>query len=194
MLVSHSTKALAALWITTLACGTSLGGTLAPNLGTPTPKPRSAQLSDFQNTVESQFEQDAEWQPAVVGQTILTGGGARTEDESRARLEISDGSITRLGANTTFTLEELSSGLTDPVTVLNLDAGKIWAFVTAVLGSGKFEIETPVGIAGVRGSLMSVEYNPVTNQMIVTCLEGLCFLRGASGATTNLLDSGNEMI
>jgi hypothetical protein len=38
----------------------------------------------------------------------------------------------------------------------------------------------------VRGSLMSVEYDPATGQMIVTCLEGRCRLTGSSGTFIDL--------
>jgi hypothetical protein len=101
-------------------------------------------------------------------------------------LDISDGTLIRLGANTVFKLVELSPAFTDPITRLRLDAGKVWVWVTTVLGLGSFEVETPVGVAGVRGSLMSVEYDPVTGQMIVTCLDGECRLTGSSGTFIDL--------
>jgi hypothetical protein len=151
-----------------------------------TPEARSAQLSELKEAVEAQERENTEWQTAIEGQTILGGGSARTGEESRARLDISDGTLIRLGANTVFKLLELSPAFTDPVTKLKLDAGKVWVQVTAALGLGSFEVETPVGVAGVRGSLMSVEYDPVTGQMIVTCLDGECRLTGSSGAFSDL--------
>lgn len=171
----------------TLAVGCTAPAATAPATSAPpTPESRSAQLSEPKATVEAQENENAEWQAALTGQTILSGGGARTGDESRARLDISDGTIVRLAANTDFKLVELSPTFADPVTRLRLDAGKVWVSVTSALGLGAFDVETPVGLAGVRGSLMSVEYDPATGVMIVTCLEGLCRLSGASGSFTDL--------
>ncbi len=128
-----------------------------------------------------------DWQAAAEGEHFSVGGGARTGDESRARIDISDGSIIRLGANTEFELRALSPEPTDPITTLRLEAGKVWVFVSKMLGTGTFEIETPSGVATVRGSLMSVAYDPVTGQMTVTCLEGQCRLTGAGGQATDLI-------
>ncbi len=187
-------------WATTLtlifnlgiaACGTPAAdaptpGAPAPLPATDTPSPRLAQLTELQKAVEAQSESATDWRPAAVGNTIRIGGGARTKEEARARLDITDGTIVRLAANTTFRLTALTPAFVDPVTQLALDAGKVWVQVTTALGLGKFEVVTPVGISGVRGSLMSVEYDPASGRMTVTCLEGRCFIRGASGATTEL--------
>ncbi len=169
-----------------VACGASATRAPTPLPATPTLSPRLAQLTELQKAVEAQSEADIDWLPAAVGNTIRIGGAARTLDEARARLDISDGTIVRLAASTTFRLVELTPALADPVTQLELAAGKVWVQVTTALGLGKFEVVTPVGVSGVRGSLMSVEYDPATGRMTVTCLEGQCFIRGASGATTDL--------
>ena len=142
---------------------------------------RSAQLSELRNTVEARNTASAEWQAAVEGQPISVGGGAKTGEDARARVDISDGAIVRLGADTQFELTELSPKATG----LTLDAGKLWTSVATPL-SGTFEIETPVGVAAVRGSLMGAEYFPADRRFIVTCLEGLCRLTGTSGKFTDL--------
>lgn len=168
------------------ACGASATRAPTPLPATDTPSPRLAQLTELQKAVEAQSESAMDWLPAAVGNTIRIGGGARTKEEARARLDISDGTIVRLAANTTFRLMELTPAFADPITQLALDAGKVWVQVTTALGLGKFEVVTPTGVAGVRGSLMSVEYDPISGRTTVTCLEGQCFLRGTSGATTDL--------
>jgi hypothetical protein len=151
---------------------------LSPTLS-PTPLPRQAVLSELRNTVLARPGAEAEWRAAAEGQRLEVGGGVETRTEARARVDISDGTLLRLAENTVFQLQELSPLPTDPVTRLVLEAGKVWVSVTKALGIGSFEIETPVGVATVRGSLIGVEYAPVTGQMIVTCLEGVCVLAGA---------------
>jgi hypothetical protein len=139
-------------------------------------------LSELRNTVLSRPGAETEWRAAAEGQRLEVGGGVETRAEARARVDISDGTLLRLAENTVFQLQELSPLPTDPVTRLVLEAGKVWVSVTRALGLGAFEIETPVGTATVRGSLISVEYAPATEQMIVTCLEGVCLLAGGAGA------------
>ncbi len=153
---------------------------------TPTPLPRSAGISELQHTVEARPLADAPWEAAYEGEQIEPGGGVRTGDEARARVDISDGAIIRLAAKTEFELTALSPQPTDPVTRLALAAGKLWAQVAPVLAAGTFEIETPTGSATVRGSLISVDYHPENGHMIVSCLEGECRLTSQSGNAVDL--------
>jgi ferric-dicitrate binding protein FerR (iron transport regulator) len=148
---------------------------------------RTAQLSELRNTVEARSGETVDWQAAAEGDGLATGGGVRTGDEARARIDISDGTILRLAPNTEFTLMQLSPEATDPVTQWSLASGKLWISVTKALGTGSFEIDTPNGVAAVRGSLMGVEYYPANGHMIITCLEGECRLtQPSSGKFTDL--------
>lgn len=147
---------------------------------------RAAMLSELKNVVESRQSSDAEWQAAVDGAQVAAGGGVKTGDDSRARLDISGGTILRLAPQTEFELKTFSPEVADPVTQFTLVAGKMWVAVTSALGGGSFDVETPVGVATVRGSFMSIEYFPVNGQMIASCLEGLCRL--ISSATSNFTD------
>ena len=160
---------------------------LAPPEATPTPS-HTAALSELLNEVKARPSAEVDWQAAEVGQMIHAGGGVRTGDESRARLDISDGTIIRMAADSEFELNELSGQGDEAVTKLALTVGKVWAGVTEALGLGTFEIETPVGSATVRGSFMSVEFFEATGQMVVTCLEGQCRLTSATGKSTDLTD------
>lgn len=159
----------------------------SPNTNSNTNPARTAQLSELRNTVEARANESADWQAAAEGAGLAEGGGVRTGDEARARIDISDGTILRLAPNTEFTLLELSPSATDPVTHWSLSAGKLWISVTKALGGGSFEVETPNGVAAVRGSLMGVEYYPANGHMIITCLEGQCRLtQPGTGKFTDL--------
>ncbi len=161
------------------AAGPNQGGSQLGGASTATAEPavRSARISELRNTVNSKKTNVAEWLTASEGEQILAGGGVRTGAESRVRIDTSDESLIRIGANTEFQLLEFSPQLTDPVTRLQLDAGKLWVQVTQALGGGSFEVETPAGVAAVRGSLMSVAFDRAAGRMAVTCLEGECELR-----------------
>jgi hypothetical protein len=152
---------------------------------------RSAEISEIQNSVEAREGESADWKTATTGEQIAEGGGVRTGSESRAKLDLSpDKTVIRVAANTEFTLETLSPEPTDPVTKFVLEAGKFFVRVTEALGGGSFEVETPTGVATVRGSLMSTGYDPATGRMIVTCLEGACRLGDAARTTFTDLTEG----
>ncbi len=175
------------LVIITSACG----GLTGSGAATATPAARSAQLSELQNTVEARDSGDVVWRAAVEGQQIAAGGRVRTGEAARAKVSLSDGTTIRLAPATEFVLAEFSPQPTDPVTQLKLTAGKMWVIVTKTLGSGSFDIETPSGVAAVRGSLMSTEFYPADGRMIVTCLEGQCRLQSPSGKFVDL-SSGQQ--
>ena len=191
---------LISLVITTSACGgltgsgaatSTVAATSAP-AATATPAARSAQLSELQNTVQSREPPSAEWQAAAEGQQVAAGGGVKTGEAARAKVSLSDGTIIRLAPATEFELTELSPQPTDPVTQLKLTAGKMWVIVTKALGGGAFDIETPSGVATVRGSLMSTEFYPADGRMIVTCLDGQCRLQSATSGKFVDLSGGQQ--
>jgi hypothetical protein len=151
-----------------------------------TSEARSAILSELQNSVDARQEAAGSWQSALEGQQLEAGGGAKTGEESRVRIDITDGTLVRIAANTVFELSEFSPEVTDPFTILLLEAGRVFVQLTRAPGGGTFVIETPVGSATVRGSLMSVAYDPVTGRMTITCLEGQCRLSGGAGGAVDL--------
>jgi hypothetical protein len=63
------------------------------------------------------------------------------------------------------------------VTHIKLELGKIFI----ILNGGTADVETPSGVASVRGSYMKVEVDPVTLDVYVTCLEGNCSAKNPAG-------------
>jgi len=163
-----------ALALFTLAC-------VAPFCGSASSS-RSAKVSELQNQVEARNQAEEAWVAATDGQQIEAGGGVKTGQESKVRVDTSDGSIVRIGPETAFELTELSGTETDPVIRLKVESGKIWIVVTKALGGGSLEVETPVGVATVRGSMMSVDQTS-SGGAAITCLEGACLLSNSVGAT-----------
>ncbi len=150
----------------------------------PTPPPtaasdstRSATLSEIVNLVEGRAAEAGEFTSVAVGFVAGVGGAIRTGSESRARLDLNDGTILRLAPLSSFTLQGLpTASEADPLTQLQLIIGKLWVNLT---GSA-VQVETPVGVATVRGSFAVFEYidgDPAIltdDFLIVSCLEGSC--------------------
>ncbi len=154
-----------------------------PALSAPAATERRATLNELANDVQARESAAAQMRAARLGDQLRVGGQVRTGSESQVRLDLSEGTIVRLGADTEFTLTELSAGGSDPFTRLTLLAGQVWV----ILSGGRFEVETPAGVASVRGSYLGVTFDPAQGTLTVTCLEGQCGLRNDQGevALTN---------
>src|SRR5262245_20017895 len=114
--------------------------------------PLSAKLSELTGNVEPRQTEQEGFLPASV-QTILEAHGqVQTADDGRVRLDLSTGTIIRVGPSSLFTLianEQVEGGL---FTKISMEAGKIFI----IPSGGSAEVETPSGIASVRGSYMKV--------------------------------------
>ncbi|HLF01309.1 MAG TPA: FecR domain-containing protein [Anaerolineales bacterium] len=148
---------------------------------TPQPESRIATIAETVNTVDSRETADAQWNAATLGQTLPTGGEVITHLESQARVDFSEGTIVRLGPETHFTVTELSGSTTDPLTRLTLFAGELWVVLSTSANNHVLDVETPIGSASVRGSYLSVAYDPNTQSLIASCLEGNCRLINTLG-------------
>jgi hypothetical protein len=115
--------------------------------------------------------------------SILPTGGVETGAEGRARLDLlPEGTIVRVGPNSSFTMPVLTEDNGKPKTTLELLFGKVYI----LLNGGSLEVKTPTGVAMVRGSLMRVEYDPETKKLKASCLEGHCSLKNEKGDTVEL--------
>jgi hypothetical protein len=152
----------------------------------------TATLAELENDVQRRDSAAADWQAAASGDQVRTGGGVRTGAEAQARVDLSDGTLIRLAASTEFTLSTLPTA-DSPQAQLTLTAGKVWTFVSDTLTS-HFEIQTPVGVATVRGSYLSGQYFPDTGKFSVNCLEGQCRLTGTSGKFVDLGSGQKSLI
>ena len=143
-----------------------------------TPPHREATFGEVENSVEVRPNASDKLVNAKVGTVFYAGGSAESGDDSRARIDLlPEGTIVRLAPNSSFTLEELSDDPQSPFTKLNLLSGEIWI----ILFGGELETETSYGTASVRGSMMSVSFDPEGDGMFVSCLEGHCALENEAG-------------
>ena len=106
-------------------------------------------------------------------QTIKTGAGQRLE------ITMHDGSILRVGPNSTVELDPCDEARPDrnhAVTIKVL-LGTIWAHIEKAVGSeaatnDRYEVATERAVVGVRGTTFEVSYNPSTEVSAVKVTEG----------------------
>jgi len=106
------------------------------------------------------------WVPAGKGMKLTSGDAIKTTIDSAVDLAFENGSVIRLNEETTLGVEDLSENVEkarflyvfdrnvkSKKTKFKLDEGSIMASVTEVGNSrSQFTVQTPKGIAGVRGT------------------------------------------
>ena len=128
---------------------------------------------------------------AKVGQDLIPGDAVKTFRDSEARVDIVIRDSARFARTTPDTIWRLGQFAVDQDTVMELDQGKIFTF-----DSGRQEdhrplhIETPAGTASVRGTWMSVSYDPETGVVEVNCFRGACVLTNELGSV--MLSEGQK--
>lgn len=142
------------------------------------PNSRIALLAEIEGEVSARENINIDFSIASVGLQLAVGAEIETGADGRSRVDlIPDGTIVRLGPNTYMLVTELTTEIDNPQTSLQLFFGQVWI----LLNGGDIELETESGLAVVRGSMMSVSYDPDTGDMEVTCLEGHCSLENDLG-------------
>jgi hypothetical protein len=142
-----------------------------------TPSPLSAALSEVTGKVDMKQAGQEVFAPVNAGSVLEVNGQIQTGDDGRARLDLTSGTIIRVAPSSFFTLtsnDKVDGGF---ATNIKLELGKIFI----ILNGGTADVETPSGVASVRGSYMKVEVDPVTLDVYITCLEGNCSAENPAG-------------
>ncbi len=145
---------------------------------TPVPPNLSAVLTEIEGRNVNVLHSGAlEFQPARLNEKLEINAQVNTGLESRAKLDLSSGTVIRISPESVFILEsnhETEAGL---FTRVKVELGQIWI----ILNGGTLEVKIPSGLAGVRGSYMSTGYDPETGATRITCLEGECSAENEAG-------------
>jgi hypothetical protein len=150
--------------------------------------PLTASLSEVSGTVNARNPGEADFSAAPNGFTLKAAGEVSTGEDGRTQVNLSSGTSIRVGGNTIFTLTSNEPQSGSLLTRLKLEAGRIWI----ALNGGSMDIETPSGLASVRGSNLMVWVDPATQNVYVSCFEGSC---GAENSAQFLgLTTGNGAI
>jgi hypothetical protein len=100
------------------------------------------------------------WIEAEVGMSLEAGDTIKTDDNSRAEITFFDGSTIELQAGTQIEIVSLDISADTGSTTITLEQtiGTTLSRVTKLLDpASRYEIETPTGVAAVRGSGMLVQ-------------------------------------
>lgn len=152
---------------------------------------REAVLSEIENTVSVRKTSADELVSAEKGMSILEGGSVETGENSRVRLDLMpEGTIVRVGPNSAFNFSKLMDENGQPKTTVQLLVGKVFV----LLKGGSLNVETPSGVASVRGSLLSVEFNPETGRITASCLEGDCGISGEDGEEVDIPEGASSFV
>ena len=136
---------------------------------------RYASLNDLVGTVEMR-KSISGFGAAGDGQDLGVGSQVRTGPDSRARVQLTEGTIISMDENTTLTLAALGQDLAAPFTRLQLTGGRIWVMHPA----GTVDIETKSGNASVQGGMLSISHVAFPRFVTTsTCLDGYCALESA---------------
>jgi VCBS repeat-containing protein len=111
------------------------------------------------------------WTEAEVGMSLEAGDSIKTGDSSGAEITFFDGSTIELEAGTEIEVVSLDISADTGSTTITLEQtmGTTISRVTKLLDpASSYEIETPTGVASVRGSIVIVTIEYVTPQIINT--------------------------
>lgn len=148
----------------------------------------TATLSEILGDVQVKDQPQSQFNPVSNGFILNAIMQLQTQEQSRVRLDLSTGSIIRLGQKTLFSLESPTGSSGSVLYKIELQIGRVWI----ALKGGSLDVNTPRGIASVRGSYMSVWVKSSSNEIIVCCLEGSCTYQNDGGIVN--LTTGQKII
>ena len=126
---------------------------------------------------------------ASTSQQVFWGDVINTGHLARARVALDDGSVLSVGSDSNLTIVKHDVG--EQQTDLDLAYGQVRAkAVKLVKPNARFQIRTPVGVAGVVGTEMVVLFDAAGN-MNVVCMEGTCKVCDLAGVCV-LMKGGEE--
>jgi len=145
----------------------------------------------------AQYAEGGSWMELKVGQALKPGAVVRTANDSHVDLFMDqNGPIVRLAENTTLGIDKLNFEATGVDTVietqLDLKSGRVTGIVNKMAATSKYEIKTPNGVAGIRGT----EYvAAATGEVYV--LSGsvvVVYVRSDGTVVTQVLNAGEMFV
>ncbi len=150
-------------------------------------------------TVEGQAEAlhpgASAWTPLSDKTPVLLGDQLRTQAGAKLRVVLREDSVLQVGPASQL---EITEQLLAPTAVsrFQLLFGTLRAIVTERYSQlrGRFEVETPTAIAGVRGTIFIARYDPAQEETLVVGIERVTRVRGRTeGAGTGEVEVGPGM-
>ena len=145
----------------------------------------------------AQYAEGGNWLQLKEGQILKPGSTVRTANESQVDLFMDDnGPVVRLVENTTLGIDKLNFTATGVDTVietqLDLKSGRILGIVKKMAHDSKYEIKTPNGVAGIRGT----EYD-ITATSVVRVITGslvVVYVKNDGTVVTQVVNAGEMFV
>lgn len=149
---------------------------------------RTLTIISVEGMVQVRAMPDAEPIAASPNQILSVGNELITGADGQVVIEMDDGTTMIITEESSFVVQALEGTPESPISRFFLNLGQVFAFHEGELpDDAAFEVETPNGVAAIRGSMVQVMYDPITGQVIVTCVTGHCSLT-AGGVTVDLTE------
>lgn len=116
----------------------------------------SGEINDIKGTVEILKSGETVWDKAENGLQIEENDRVRTKPRSSCDIELDDGSMIHVAANSETTLEKLDLKEDEHTSSFKLYFGKVIASISK-LRKTKMEVRTPTSVCAVRGTEFAVE-------------------------------------
>ena len=137
------------------------------------------------------------WLPLKVGQVLNPGSTVRTANDSQVDLFMDqNGPIVRLVENTTLGIDKLNFEATGIDTIietqLDLKSGRIVGIVTKMAATSKYEIKTPNGVAGIRGTEFDISATSVVR--VVSGSLVVVYVKSDGTVITQIVNAGEMFV
>ena len=139
---------------------------------------------------------DGAWVPASIGTKLFAGDKVKTGAGSHADIDLGGNvGIVQVAPRSLFVIDKITSTDAGPdrvtETQLSVNDGAIYAKINKLAKGSRYEIATPKGIAGIRGTAVYV-----TADGQVTVLDGqagVAYPNGNGGVDTYIVNSGETV-
>ena len=145
----------------------------------------------------AQYAEGGQWLELKPGHVLKPGASIRTANESQVDLFLDqNGPMVRLVENTTLGIDKLNFEATGIETVietqLDLKSGRILGIVKKMTHNSKYEIKTPNGVAGVRGTEFDVSATSVAR--VVSGSMVVVYVKSDGTVITQVLNAGEMFV
>jgi hypothetical protein len=145
----------------------------------------------------AEYSAGGAWAPLKVGTILYAGSTIKTGEDSQVDLFLKDnGPVVRVTANTILGVDKLTFDNTGVDTVietqLDLKAGRIQGNVKKTSAASRYEVKTPTGVAGIRGTLYDISADGR-----VRVWEGsvvMVYVDPSGAVSTHVINAGQQFV
>jgi hypothetical protein len=124
----------------------------------------AGKIAFFVGDVSLQKGGAGDWTKAKINQPVDAGDAVKTGKASRCEVALTEDRILRLSENTNVTVTAPENG----PAVIKAKTGSLWTNVKKIAGrKNTFEVATPVATAAIRGTVFSIDCDPIKANCLV---------------------------